>query len=218
MERAFLDELGFLAVSGLRSFDQISELGSRWIEVDDRMDRALPSNKFDPLLRMRNEIQAEIARQIEAFLSFSSRASMILWPNPRRHQYRLRGRRLRDILDITTAFPRGGHPLHQRTLRNIWTHFDERLEVAFSDHAHVYPIRFARSDEASRWNALASSFSRHSSIPRFLGAGPVAKRTRILREVVVDTLDVYYLGTHFPLSVLDRGLEDVLERLENVLP
>ena len=68
----------------------------------------------------------EVWCSIQSILIASGNVSKLLWPPNK--QYKLRGEKLRKILDI-----KENHLLSNRTFRNHFEHFDERIEKIFEN-------------------------------------------------------------------------------------
>ena len=86
----------------------------------------------------------EMWRAVQSVLAAAANVSKILWP---RKKYAQRGKMMRELLNISDD-----SPLHDRSFRNYFEHFDERIEdwltlapsASYTDRAIGSPTGFAR--------------------------------------------------------------------------
>lgn len=149
-EATYLVELQQLAGAMILYAESVEQARDQWIDSHrawvelSRLhprEQANRQNEESPAyLHALQESQREIWMAMEGLLSVWARASLLLFPS--RKASEARGSHLRGILGIPND-----HLLSDRTLRNHWMHYDERLDDALAEHGAVTPQRFIAQGE-----------------------------------------------------------------------
>jgi hypothetical protein len=123
---------------------------------------------------------------IQAFLVSAANVSKLLWPKDEK-----RGEELRQILNVGE-----NSPIADRTLRNHFEHFDERIE---------------------RW---AAQSKRHIFIDRSIISGPVSRTPRVIggveptdvmRTLYSSSLVITFQSDTYDLPTVEQALKEVRE-------
>lgn len=102
---------------------------------------------FDEAVRTMVSLQRQIWEVVESFLTSWARLSLMLFPAPRgkkeeRTRAEARGEHLQSLLGV-----KDGDLLRDRSLRDAWMHFDERLDQAVAEGRHVGRQFFTRTQQ-----------------------------------------------------------------------
>jgi hypothetical protein len=119
----FLAELSSTSSAALYRFSLLEQAAGEWLRLRDRLAREGRLTIDDRGAQLQE--QTRIFEALEAFLAAWTRVSLILFPASRSSTARRRAKALRAAMGMTQA-----SPLTERSLRDGWIHFDERLDKA----------------------------------------------------------------------------------------
>lgn len=147
----YLQDVREVADLVLFRLSEVRDLSTRWQRAKDvetaQLARQSASGDLDDAvftaaIRERLQIQFHYWAALEAFLAGWARLSLLLHPVDKNSS---RGAELRQA-----AGPAAEDILGDRSLRDAWMHFDERLDCAIADGSFKERYRFVRSVDAHR--------------------------------------------------------------------
>ena len=162
--------------TALNRLSILEENAAIWVKVDLALTREPDDPEFGNQQITAKEIEAlneEWSAQtaffsaLEDFLARWARVSNILYPASREPGTKQRGKRLRTRLGLPDSHLK--HILGDRSLRDAWAHFDERLDACLANDKLAHP----------QW------FDQSRSITPYL-------KEKVPRLLVLDTLELYY--------------------------
>lgn len=182
VELLYLSELDSLSRIMSTHADSLTAARAAWIVADSN----LKENVAAGLVAERLTLQWSLWLPLESFLAAWARASLLLFPKKR--SSKCRGDYLCKILRIPDD-----HLLSNRTLRNDWMHFDERLDSAIESHIDVQSQSFERELVCNSPVTVRTLIMEPFSVcflngtPQYLE--PMFGAARELRERVGDAVD-----------------------------
>lgn len=185
-------EVHDLIDSLLSRLDELEGLSGAWMAAHRRADRAQHISTsqarvtFQNALLKQRRVQTKTFDAIEAFLAAWARLSLLFFPDAKAPGAKDRARVLRAVYLMSG----GTSPLADRKLRNVWMHFDERLDLAIEQRTLGNRHQFTTSAKGAR------------------------AAVRSLRVVEMDSLVVWYRDRRGVPSNTDvRNLRGYLEAL-----
>jgi hypothetical protein len=162
--------------TALNRLSILEESAANWVSVDLALTRESDDPRFGNQQITAKEIEAMNAQwstqtalfaALEDFLARWARISNILYPTSKQSGTIQRGKRLRERLGLPESYQK--HILGDRSLRDAWAHFDERLDACLANNRLAHP----------QW------FDQSRSITPYL-------QEKVPRLFVLDTLELYY--------------------------
>lgn len=221
-DRLFLEELRFALGNAAETYAELEEESAEWTRLNRTMPMGDAPEVFGPHLRQLRPIQRRIFQLVDAFLGYTAKASLLL-NNTKKPHYQARSEHLRQILGLPVDF--SAHPLGVRGLRNRWMHADEYLSDRLDKDAragrarHYNLIRFVDSEDERASSEIHDQAQSDPTMSTVFPAGthPRERRERVLRQIEVDTLRVFYLGKSFDTKVIADSAMEVLEAVQKLL-
>ncbi len=147
---------------------------------------------------IKNEIDDDFFQHALDLIHHAAAVSRIFWPPRGRNKKstkraQKRGQSLRDLLDL-----KSGHPIQNRSLRDHFEHFDERLDEW--------------AENSKNRNIVQRLFGPRSSI-----GGDAIQDSDIIHHFDPATNIFGFRGEHYNIQELATGLDDVYEIINTKL-
>ncbi|MCS0129228.1 hypothetical protein NDJ14_23325 [Vibrio alginolyticus] len=149
-------------------------------------------------LILKEQSKGDFFREALDLVHHSAAISRILWPpgcrdKAKKKRSQRRGQALRDELNI-----KNGHVIQNRTLRDHFEHFDERLDDWAENSKHK--------------NIISTLFG-----PRNAVQGDSIDDTDIIHHYDPETKKYAFRGEEFDIQELVDGIDDIYNKVSNCL-